>query len=109
MSAVATACTGECAKSGPWGLLVVLLLCVACYFLFKSMSRHLTRVREDFPIPGPAGPVRPPTPNAASGLTPRRLNPAQPRRADPGPPQHVEPTPPRIIDGDPDGGPHAPR
>jgi hypothetical protein len=36
-------------KAGPLGLLVLLLLCVACYFLFKSMSRHLRRVRDDFP------------------------------------------------------------
>jgi hypothetical protein len=45
----AATCTGECQKSGPLGLLVILLLCVACYFLFKSMSKHLKRVREDFP------------------------------------------------------------
>ena len=41
--------TGEAAKSGPIGLAVILLLCIACYFLFKSMSRHLRKVREDFP------------------------------------------------------------
>jgi hypothetical protein len=36
-------------KAAPLGLFVLLLLGVACYFLFKSMSRHLKRVREDFP------------------------------------------------------------
>lgn len=41
--------SGESKKSGPIGLAVILLLCVACYFLFKSMSKHLRRVREDFP------------------------------------------------------------
>jgi hypothetical protein len=41
--------TGEAAKSGPLGLAVILVLCVVCYFLFKSMSRHLKSVREDFP------------------------------------------------------------
>ncbi|MDT4935361.1 MAG: hypothetical protein QOK11_3253 [Pseudonocardiales bacterium] len=46
--------SGESKKSGPIGLAVILLLCVACYFLFKSMSRHLRRVREDFPADGPA-------------------------------------------------------
>jgi hypothetical protein len=39
-------CTGECLKSGPWGLAIILLLCVACYFLFRSMSKHVKKVRE---------------------------------------------------------------
>jgi hypothetical protein len=47
--------SGEAAKSGPWGLAVILVLCAACYFLFKSMSKHLRRVREDFPSKKPAG------------------------------------------------------
>jgi hypothetical protein len=40
---------GEGVKSGPIGLAVILVLCVAAYFLFKSMSKHLKRVRDDFP------------------------------------------------------------
>lgn len=36
-------------KAGPVGLFVVVLLCVAAYFLFRSMSRHLKRVPADFP------------------------------------------------------------
>ncbi len=36
----------ESAKSGPLGLVVIILLCVACYFLFKSLSKHLRSVRE---------------------------------------------------------------
>jgi hypothetical protein len=40
---------GEGVKSGPIGLAVILLLCVAAYFLFKSMSKHLKRVRDEFP------------------------------------------------------------
>lgn len=40
---------GESKKAGPIGLVVILLLCFACYFLFRSMSRHLKRVREQFP------------------------------------------------------------
>ena len=39
----------ESKKSGPIGFAVILVLCVACYFLFKSMSRHLRKVREEFP------------------------------------------------------------
>jgi hypothetical protein len=40
---------GEGVKSGPIGLAVILVLCVASYFLFKSMSKHLRYVREKFP------------------------------------------------------------
>jgi hypothetical protein len=43
--------TGEAAKSGPIGLAVILILCIVCYFLFKSMSKHLRTVRESFPQP----------------------------------------------------------
>jgi hypothetical protein len=45
------ASSSESKKSGPIGLAVILLLCVACYFLFKSMSKHLRKVRDDFPQP----------------------------------------------------------
>jgi hypothetical protein len=40
---------GEGVKSGPIALAIILLLCIAAYFLFKSMSKHLKRVRDDFP------------------------------------------------------------
>jgi hypothetical protein len=48
--------TGEAAKSGPIGLAVILLLCIVCYFLFKSMSKHLKKVREEFPGAAPSEP-----------------------------------------------------
>lgn len=35
-------------KAGPIGLFVIVVLCVACWFLFRSMSRHLKRVPESF-------------------------------------------------------------
>ena len=68
----------ESKKSGPIGLAVILVLCVVCYFLFKSMSRHLRKVREDFGDPKDVGgraqtaPPRPPTaePSAPSAETP---------------------------------------
>jgi hypothetical protein len=41
--------SGEGVKSGPIGLAVILVLCIAVYFLMKSMSKHLKRVREEFP------------------------------------------------------------
>jgi hypothetical protein len=37
---------GESKKSGPIGLAVIIALCIASYFLFKSMSKHLRKVRE---------------------------------------------------------------
>jgi hypothetical protein len=50
---VPLAVSGEAAKAGPLGFLVLLALCVACYFLFKSMSKHMRNVRENFPTDGP--------------------------------------------------------
>lgn len=49
VDAVARPKSGEGMKSGPIGLAVILVLCVVAYFLFKSMSKHLRNVREDFP------------------------------------------------------------
>ena len=46
--------SGEAVKSGPIGLGIILILCVACYFLFKSMSKHLRTVREEFPTEPPS-------------------------------------------------------
>jgi len=69
MLAQVAAPTGEAAKAGPIALLVILLLCTACYFLFRSMTKHLKKVRDDFPAelppeppvePPPAPPVEPP-------------------------------------------------
>jgi hypothetical protein len=48
--------SGEGGKAGPIGLAVILLLCIACYFLFKSMSKHLRQVREHFPVDEPVAP-----------------------------------------------------
>lgn len=56
--------TGEAAKAGPIALLVILLLCTACYFLFRSMTKHLRKVRDEFP-------GQPPRPDAPPGELPR--------------------------------------
>ena len=53
--------TGEAAKAGPIAILVILLLCFACYFIFRSMSKHLRRVREEYPY-GAAHEPAPPVP-----------------------------------------------
>ena len=65
MTLVHLAKTTEAQKSGPLGLLLILLLCVACYFLFKSMSKHLRKVREEFPA------ELPPPPGTATALPPQ--------------------------------------
>lgn len=62
---LADAPTGEAAKSGPWGLAIILLLVVACFFLFRSMSRHLRKVREEFPVDGGTRPKPEPPVNKA--------------------------------------------
>jgi hypothetical protein len=69
--------SGEAAKSGPIGLAVILILCILCYFLFKSMSKHLRKVREQFPEPGASAP--PPTsPAAPISAEPADAPPGQP-------------------------------
>ncbi|HEY2299874.1 MAG TPA: hypothetical protein VGH43_19265 [Jatrophihabitans sp.] len=84
---------GEGVKSGPIGLAVILLLCVAVYFLFKSMSKHLKRVRDEFPS-DPADQAQPPqqgdSPSTEADSAP--AEPDQPpseadpaRRSDPSP------------------------
>ena len=59
LAAIVQATSGEAQKSGPLALVVILLLCIACYYLFKSMSKHLRKVREDFPAELPPDPLRP--------------------------------------------------
>jgi hypothetical protein len=71
--------TGEAAKAGPLALAVILALCIACYFLFRSMSRHLKKVRQGFPAQAgpdragdpaessPAAPTAPSAPSAPAG------------------------------------------
>ena len=57
--------SGEAAKAGPIAFAVILVLCVVCYFLFKSMSKHLKRVREDFPADPPPSTDAPSAPPPA--------------------------------------------
>jgi hypothetical protein len=74
LAMLARAKGGEGVKSGPIGLAVILVLCVAAYFLFKSMSKHLKRVRDDFPAdPATVAPSDPPAPEAAAPQTVEEL------------------------------------
>ena len=68
---------GEGVKSGPIGLAVILVLCIAAYFLFKSMSKHLKKVREEFPTDRIS---RQPPPSRAAprlGSAPAQASPAE--------------------------------
>ena len=69
---------GESKKAGPIALLVIMLLAIACFFLFRSMSKHLRRVREEFPTddraPAPAPTSAPP--NVAPNVVPKQDLPA---------------------------------
>jgi hypothetical protein len=89
------AATGEAAKAGPLALAVVLVLAIACYFLFRSMTRHLRKVRTQFPAnppPGPPDAVEPPGPR---GLGPDTEEAATSAPAtDPSPAEPVTPRPP---------------
>jgi type II secretory pathway component PulC len=46
----------DAGKGSPIGLLVVLLLIVAVYFLYRSMNRHLRKVPPQFDQPQPSAP-----------------------------------------------------
>jgi hypothetical protein len=99
---------GEGVKSGPIGLAVILVLCIAAYFLFKSMSKHLRRVRENFPedttstgtattgtaSSGPAsgGTERQPAPTAPAA--PEAPDPAASSERTPQPPPPLPPSAP---------------
>ena len=39
---------GDSGSGSPIGLFVILALCVAVYFLWKSLNRHLKRIPESF-------------------------------------------------------------
>jgi hypothetical protein len=59
-TALPLAASGEAQKAGPLALAVILVLAIACYFLFRSMTRHLRKVRTQFPVNPPADPLAPP-------------------------------------------------
>jgi hypothetical protein len=61
---------GEGVKSGPIGLAVILVLCVVAYFLFKSMSKHLRKVRDDFPAHAETGSAHRPTASTGRQASP---------------------------------------
>lgn len=47
-------------KASPIGLFLVLILCIAVYFLYRSMSRHLRKVPSSFdPLPDSTDPEHP--------------------------------------------------
>ena len=81
LAMLARAKGGEGVKSGPIGLAVILVLCIAAYFLFKSMSKHLKKVRDGFP--GEASEQQPTAPRPPGESPARDGDSAQ--RSDPPP------------------------
>lgn len=71
----------ESNKAGPLGLLTILALGIAVYFLYRSMVRHLKKVPESFDPPAggakpaeggkPAGGAKPAERASANGAAPR--------------------------------------
>jgi hypothetical protein len=104
---------GEGVKSGPIGLAVILVLCIAAYFLFKSMSKHLRRVRENFPdeprTTAGTAPARQPAPTAPdpAPAEQRAQQPADPPPLPPSAPPPPPPAPP-AADPRPDAAPDDP-
>ena len=76
---------GESKKSGPLGLVVIIVLCVGCYFLFKSMSKHMKRVREDFPVGTSGAPVESLASEVSPGDDPKPAQAPSPAAEDDGP------------------------
>jgi hypothetical protein len=55
MNALIVLADSDTGKGSPIGLLVMLVLVVAVYFLYRSMNRHLRNVnRDDAALPGPS-------------------------------------------------------
>jgi hypothetical protein len=70
---------GESKKAGPIALVVILLLAISCYFLFRSMTKHLRRVRDNFPDDAPAA-ASPSTPPPENGqVTLQENGPSEPQ------------------------------
>ncbi|MGN6607450.1 MAG: hypothetical protein ACTHMS_10650 [Jatrophihabitans sp.] len=88
---VVLAVNNEPLKSGPIGLGIILILCVVCFFLFRSMSRHMRNVRESFPGETRDAHGRPVTP-AAADVAPTVETPGSPVAA---PPASTATRPPR--------------
>ncbi len=88
-------------KASALGLAVILALCIGCYFLFRSMSRHLRKVRDNFPVNVPRSPHRDAQPPADQ--LPGTRVPRAPVQRTPVPRTPVPRTPGR-DDVDVDGG-----
>ena len=80
MTVLADSDTG---KGSPIGFLVILVLVIAVYFLYRSMNRHLKRVPDSFDPPPPTG----------EPADPRQLLADQPPTVQPHPEQPPTPGP----------------
>jgi hypothetical protein len=89
LAALPVLADSDAGKGSPIGLLVVLLLIVAVYFLYRSMNRHLRKIPGEFGRPAPD--TQPPD---AHSSTPDSQLPAPdtyPPAAEPSPPAPKQP------------------
>lgn len=98
----------EWGKAAPIGLLVIVLLGVACYCLARSFSRNIKRVPASFDaVPAPIGAVPASTPaaanaaaaNAAAGAAAAAAPPAATGSGSPDVPRHSGPGGPAAESG----------
>jgi hypothetical protein len=87
--AAAVLAASDTGKGSPIGLFVVLLLVIAVYLLYRSMTGHIRRLPEKFPGYGTGGtddaagpdaeiPTASPPPGPGDGPEPPRLRPERP-------------------------------
>ena len=89
--------SGEAKKAGPLALAIVLVLFIACYFLFRSMTRHLRKVRTEFPVGASSN--EPPAGKSSDGP----VNGADKQTGgSPGPADSTSPSPPSETSSPPD-------
>lgn len=55
MSGLTVLADSDTGKGSPIGFLVILVLVIAVYFLYRSMNRHLKKVPDRFEPPPPVG------------------------------------------------------
>jgi hypothetical protein len=67
VEAAAVLAASPTGKAGPVALFVLILLCVSVYFLMRSMTRHLRKVREGFPGDPPPADREPAPPTTGAG------------------------------------------
>jgi hypothetical protein len=92
LAALPALADSDAGKGSPIGLLVVLLLIVAVYFLYRSMNRHLRKIPGEFGRPERSAPDTQPPDAHPSTLDSQLPAPdTYPPTAEPSPPTPKQP------------------